>query len=66
MLDDEYTQPEGVDDSDFKFLRLVALLNEKKINSNEFFEEDIIVQKICASIFQKIIRNSTKELNSVN
>jgi hypothetical protein len=57
LLDDEYTDPVNADKYDLEFIKIIRTLSEKKVSSNEFFEEDLIVQSICKKILEKIVRN---------
>lgn len=43
LLDDEYTDPVNADKYDIEFIKIIRTLSEKKVSSNEFFEEDLIV-----------------------
>lgn len=43
LLDDEYTDPVNAEKYDLEFIKIIRTLSEKKVSSNEFFEEDLIV-----------------------
>ena len=62
LLDDEYSKPRRKEEFEFQFLKILKALNEKRINKNEFFEEDFLVKSICKKIFEKLVRNFTADM----
>ncbi len=65
LLDEEFSDPKNNKKYEIEFLKIIKALNEKKINTNEFFEEDIIVRNICKKIFEKLIRNFSTDIEYI-
>lgn len=65
LLDQEYCASWKREEFEEQFLRIIKALNEKRINKNEFFEEDFLVKSICKKIFEKLVRNFTADLEMV-
>jgi hypothetical protein len=57
LLDEEFSHISHARKFEEKFLEIIEMLNEKKINQNEFFEEDSLVKGLLKVILEKLLRN---------